>query len=501
MDPTTEELAGLDNLAAVLQWVGLENRGNRATKDGLWTALGQPTLVRHLAAVPFQAWQDAVAAWTVPVTEGEVTAQEAPTPVEQGQAGILRRVVRLLMGLDPAEGTFPLPPLPVFGSIAGTQSDAQARVTTATPQTRKVKMSAVMDQADDTEVRPLEAEDLRKLVLEWRDLENDGEDPLEEEEATGDQLAALSFRLRDGGTPFVDFAVWRPFGARFGRLLKFQAYFPLASGGFQTKEINGPGSYEEWHKSWRVFAWAMSVLKAASRFRLQRYELRIAKLNETYQGMWWIVAMADIRMRSEHMERIRRNLERTAAQRAPGVRPLQGEFDAQRPWDMVFREAARDEAFWQEQVDRKALLFAAHVKSPGQLLDDGVGAVVAGSEALLKAADSHPKKKKRKASESVSTSPDKPKKVKKKKTKTKRQQPGAPPGGKGGKGGAKSSDTKQSDGRFFRDERGKQICWTWNHSADGCHNPCSSGRAHVCEWCRGNHRSINCSKKPDGWTP
>ena len=83
----------------------------------------------------------------------------------------------------------------------------------------KIKFSTVIDQGDDTEIRPLNVDELRRLLGDWIANTNDGEEPTEEQEATGEQLAALNFRLRSGGTPFVDFGVWRPHGADLGRAL------------------------------------------------------------------------------------------------------------------------------------------------------------------------------------------------------------------------------------------------------------------------------------------
>jgi hypothetical protein len=368
---------------------------------------------------------------------------------------------------------------------------------------RKIKLSVVLDQGDDTEVMPLDPAKIRTLIAEWRELENDGEDPQEDEEATGDQLATLDFRLRQGSTPFVDFAVWRPFGARFGRLLKFSAFLPLPSGGFQTKEINGPACFEDWKKSWRVFVFGMVALKAASKSKLEKYELKITKLNETYPNMWWIIGMADIRMRSEHMERVRRKLARehaAAMQSLPpgGTIPMTA-FNPQVPWDAVFREAARDEPFWNENVDKKALMFATHLRTPSQLVDEGIGSVV---EVPSSTAGGASRPKKRERSMSSSPAPRKVKKTKKtKKVAAKKAAEDAKGSGKGSKG-SKSNDAKMSDGRFYRDSEGCQVCWIWNHSADGCSASCGAKRAHVCEWCRSaGHRSIACSKKPAGWTP
>eukprot|EP00973_Karenia_brevis_P084544 11733701-Karenia_brevis.AAC.1 len=89
--------------------------------------------------------------------------------------------------------------------------------------------------------------------------------------------------------------------------------------------------------------------------------------------MWWIVAVADIRMRSEFLERIRRRCVKTHAEREQAGLP--SDFNPDKPWDKVFKEAARDQEFWHDNVDKKALLFASRVQSAEMLADDGVGPV------------------------------------------------------------------------------------------------------------------------------
>jgi len=172
----------------------------------------------------------------------------------------------------------------------------------------KIKLASVLDQADDTEIKPLAISDLRAMMERWKETANDGEEPSEEEEATGEQISALAFRLRSGGTPFVDFGVWRPHGADLGRALRFAAYFLSPAGEFQRKELSGPSSFAEWARAWRVFAFAMEILNAATRTRLKRYYDTIAALNADYPGLWWLVALADHKMRRSQMERIRRRL-------------------------------------------------------------------------------------------------------------------------------------------------------------------------------------------------
>ena len=67
--------------------------------------MGSPTLIRHLAAIPYPVWETAVAAWQVDTLAQDTPAVLGPpTPVETGQVGTLRRVTRIVMGLDPNEG-------------------------------------------------------------------------------------------------------------------------------------------------------------------------------------------------------------------------------------------------------------------------------------------------------------------------------------------------------------------------------------------------------------
>ena len=69
---------------------------------------------------------------------------------------------------------------------------------------------------------------------------NDNEDPQEDEEITRDQLTALDSRVQQGAAPYVDFSVWRPFGDRLDRSMKFVARILNAKGEWTTKEIAGP---------------------------------------------------------------------------------------------------------------------------------------------------------------------------------------------------------------------------------------------------------------------
>ena len=364
---------------------------------------------------------------------------------------------------------------------------------TDTYEVGKVKLSSVLDQADDTEIRAIGVEQLRELLDNWKKIANDNEEPSEEEEATGEQLSALAHRLRLGGTPFVDFGIWRAHGSELGRVIKFAAYFPTPNGGFALKEIVGPTTFHDWERSWRVFAFAMEVLGAASRTRLDKYRKLVQNTHDDYPNFWWLIALADIKMRKVHMERIRRRL---AAEHAEltGV-GLRSDFDVRAPWDTVFREAARDNEYWSREVDKKVIQFTTAQKSRQDLADPGfgnlhfaAGAGQSGSRGTPGPSSEEPPKKARR-------------KQKAERAAAKAAAAGAPAGqaskgnSKGdGKGKGKKGVDHKVAGKFLFDQQHRQICWRWNQTKSGCQDPCPGGRAHVCEFCRGlqgtpGHRS------------
>ena len=315
-------------------------------------------------------YEDAVKTWKVEVKSAQASQQEMPTPVELGHSGCIRRVARLLLDLAPEEvAPAQLQAASCQPPHAAAEQGALLPGNVGPGPGKKVLMSKVIDQGDDSEVTPFDADTIARLIEDWKAVENDGEEPTPEEEATGDQLVALQARLKLGATPFADFGVWRPYGNRFGRALRFVVQVLRPDGTYQAKEINGPPSFSVWLKCWTVFVFAMSTLKQAARTRLQRYADRIRKLNEDFPNYWWIIGLADIHMRSEHLERVRRKcVKEHAAGRL-------SDFDPGRPWDVVFREAALDDKFWHEEVDKKVLLFTSNIAPAARILDPGFGTI------------------------------------------------------------------------------------------------------------------------------
>ena len=495
MDPTRTELASFVTVADVFQWL----ETTAAVEEALSLAMGATTSLRSWARIPDDRYNTAVRALTI--------GERALTPAEEGQVGEVARIARLalLARNPPPPGGADLP-LTSSGTLAaagsgigstnlatvGNESADSGTVAglTANLGAAKIKFSTVIDQGDDTEIKPLNVDELRRLLGDWVANTNDGEEPTEEQEATGEQLAALNFRLRSGGTPFVDFGVWRPHGADLGRALRFTAYFLSPTGEFQRKELAGPASFADWERSWRVFGFAMEVLGAATRTRLSRYRDQVAQLARDYPNFWWMVACADYTMRRSHLERIRRRLESEHVQLiAAGLRSA---FDPARPWDYAFRDAARDSEFWAKEVDKKVIMFTTAQKSKNQLTDPGFGDLRLESSAEGGGPG-------RGRGRPGGDSPDGTDMSERKKLRRGSQDPtrdrtrGA--GGAAGKGKTKGGrglpKEKNAEGNFYRDAVGVNICWAWNRAANGCSDPCPSKRAHVCERCRGSHRGCD----------
>ena len=73
-------------------------------------------------------------------------------------------------------------------------------------------MSTIVDQASDLEAQLMQQTDVDRAYRVYRDRL--GDYPRPEEDITPEQLAGLKALFATGAPPYVDFAVWGPFGRR-----------------------------------------------------------------------------------------------------------------------------------------------------------------------------------------------------------------------------------------------------------------------------------------------
>ena len=179
-------------------------------------------------------------------------------------------------------------------------------------------------------------------------------------------------------------------------------------------------------------------------------------------------------------------------------------FDPNMPWDYCFKAATLDQEFWDSELEKKCLLYITHLRTAAQLKDDGTGVPPEWMSSL----DQSGKKRRtdgnamQEAGASSSAHQAPPGTGKGRRARAAASGAGNRAGKNKASVGTGKGSGRAPDGRFLANHNGEALCWKWNHAEGGCADSCLNGRAHQCEWCRSkDHRSINCSQKPTGWSP
>ena len=170
-----------------------------------------------------------------------------------------------------------------------------------------------------------------------------------------EQLTAVKTQLDHDLVPYVDFTVWGPHGGRLMRKLKLHGNTFTSDGALLPIEVRGPPDFEHWLGSYLCLRTALISWKAVDLGRLDAYSRLIGRAVSRFgTGSWFQIYQAELRCRSEHMERIRRrgDKDKAVAEAAGHVHPL----DRSRPWDWVWGEAIRDLEYWRIELEEPALL-------------------------------------------------------------------------------------------------------------------------------------------------
>ena len=299
-----------------------------------------------------------------------------------------------------------------------------------------------------------------------------GGEPHKDVEPTSDQIAAVKQLIGEDVPPYVDFAIFGPYGRRILRKITFVAWAMASGGEWVKREIPGPPDFGTWWKSWRLLKTTFLLLGIATTEVLDNYGEFIRGLHDRYGPQcWFLICLGDARMRSEEFERIRRRCEKVHARDTEAGRD--SVFRPAMPWDAVFREATIDRDFWDEEVKDKAVLFLAQVKGSRELSSDDT----------LYIQDDEPQQR----------TPG-------------RKRPWQPAGGtqpspvKSAKMHSwELPDLSQKDasGVYTHNRRGNELCQKYN--AGDCHgnqNTCPNGFKHQCNKCLGPHtaKSGSCGK-------
>ena len=306
----------------------------------------------------------------------------------------------------------------------------------------KLKMSQVIDQGSDMEIEQLPHNEIQKKRQNFVLVE--GDSPLEKEEITDAQLSCLGAKVAANLPPFIDMGVWGPYGDRLARAMKFTSQV-LKDGQWKAVELPGAANLQAWEESWRIFRTGCLMLEIASSAVLDRYSAEFRSRALEHPSCWHIAAQADIRCRSEFWPQELRRQESFYA-----AHSSMSSFSPTQPWNSVIKASANNQEFWAREFEKPAMLFQMNCSRPRQPALDGV---------------------------------------------VQNSKPGQ------GNDKKKQYDPQRRDGRYFKSTGGINICYDWSRNPDGCSNQgCPKAMAHVCEWCRQSHRTVDCPQVP-GWKP
>ena len=303
------------------------------------------------AFLPIGDVDAAIRRWQVPDAGGAATA---PTLTQLGQAGIFARTCRVVCGVS-ATATPPAGVMP-------------AAPTATTSNARKVKMSHVINQADEEEVDILDQAAINAAYQKY--VDKTGGYPPEDEELSAEQLTTLHSLFKSNRVPYTDMAVWGPFQHRIQKKIKLKGVRFSSTGELQPIEMYGPPDFDAWRECYMVFRTGAIMFEQITPAKLDRYEKLIRGYSDRYgRECWPIIYQADVRARLEHAERVRRQGHDAyeTAQRAGLTHP----YDPAKPWDWVWQQMSMEIlGFWQKEVVEPCMLYLSKASTLRTLVDD-----------------------------------------------------------------------------------------------------------------------------------
>ena len=481
--PSKTDLASCNNLGDLLTLLGVSTSLWKALTDVMGDPGGD---TRQVAALTKWAITQAIGSVQVAPSRGASVVQAA-------QLGLVWRSARKMVFLKAGGDETQFVDVDPWEPSGSGTTPAAARPAQAAVKESVLKMAALVDQTDESELLPPDNAQVQAWLQRYSLLM--GGPPEEEEEPTAAQLAGLHKRvvvLKQA--PYVDFGVWVPFGRRALKQQKFRVYTPLGDGSFLMREMPGPQNLLQWQACWKVLKTAALMLGIISLTALLNYEKTIERLVVQWPAAWGLICQAEDKARAERLEKIRRNFTAEAAQ----GKAVPADWGADAPWTACMQALARDESFWSEQVRHPAVSWLAAggrgvpiaaaeaiagAHFPGSELSGGGATSSADMERRKQAnRDKRTAKKKR-----IQDQRDELQKLKSAR-KTERTE------GQQKKGGGKG-ETK--------DQSGLQLCFSWASGAGPCADvpaggdcKCQVKRVHKCQFCLSpSHRNDSCPLK------
>ena len=448
MDPSQAELNAITTLEHVAQWAGLDD----SLRDTLIRDLGSPINLRDVAFIKRHVWDAAVLLIrraVPPASAGDKPTERELTPVEQSRLEVFRRVALLKVKRTPdtagnEEVAGPSKP-PAHGEPHTNQSipnDVVAHVGDA-------------EIGFETEGGKLQQSSVRAMYLRYK--ARFGVEPPHDNDPSLEQLSLLALHIKAGTIPYFDMAMWEPDGSPRPDKASFKSStFEGPTGEVVKVDTPGPASVDSWEKLFKVYIVAMTLLGASEPDELDKYREFVKGLSDRFgPSCWGFICRADSKMRSQHIEEIRKNLE------------IEG-VPSSSPWSAAFTEAVRAQDFWDAEV----------ISPSTTLLGRNRGTLVGlSSESSV---ESSPDRSPSRRESPKSSKPKVSKKGKKKYT------------------GENKSRWDFSAGHYSLNRKGLEICINFNIGQCGNGKPqsrCAYHRSHQCNHCLGPHQATQCPTK------
>eukprot|EP00435_Cladocopium_sp_Y103_P074262 s25_g47.t1 len=211
-DPSEDELRSITDVQKAMQWAGFDvaDLGEETIPGSLLKLLGlkpnaAPRIVGVFADEDLQAM---LGAWKIPGQAG--APPRLPVLAETGIAKLFFRACQLVAGTGVT-----LQELKAKMTASSAAPPAQTpQAAAAATQSRKIKLSSIISQIDDSEVMVAEEKDILKCYSRYESVFGAGERPAKDCEPTAEQLSCLIHIISTGQPPYTDFSVFGPFGHR-----------------------------------------------------------------------------------------------------------------------------------------------------------------------------------------------------------------------------------------------------------------------------------------------
>jgi len=356
-EPAEAEITGFTTVKSLCDWAGITEGNRNALLAGLGCNEGDSLRpIGGMAVDDFDAVVDAL-----------LINGQPPTPYALAGWKLVGQVARVSCGATLTRAQRMGPPYakagqPLLAPVPG--------IKVGIP-----KLSTTIDQGLDVEVVTVSEADLTQGYAKYEDRM--GNPPFR---ASVDQYTGIAHLFSLQAPPHADFGAFDPHSIRLHERMRLGSFFIAADGTLEKYERYGPTSASDWNRSYRFLSTILIMQEAEFPGELNAYHNHIADYAARHGDRCWpAIYQADVRMRPEHMQTIRRRgvrIHNAGPQTAIGAG-----FDETKPWRYVWTQAVLESGFWWKEIQEKCLLLLTKVSTADAWLGEDVRVDGSGSQA------------------------------------------------------------------------------------------------------------------------